>query len=102
MARIGRVYSGCYCYHIITRGNQKQNVFLNEKDYARYVGILKRAKRKYNILLFSYCLMPNHVHLLIETKSSSNMSNFMRWINRGYAAYFNTAYQKTGHLWQGR
>jgi len=46
--------------------------------------------------------MNNHVHLLIEANNASNISKFMHWINRGYTAYFNAKYKKTGHLWQGR
>lgn len=102
MSRLSRTFIDCSCYHIITRGNQKQTVFVNEKDYVVYLAILKKAKRKYKILVYTYCLMPNHVHLLIECRSSRDMSKFMQWLNRGYSAYFNTTYKTTGHLWQGR
>ena len=102
MPRFPRTFMDYPCYHIITRGNQKQAVFVAEKDYIAYLKILQKAKRKYQILLYSYCLMPNHVHLLIETPSSSSMSKFMQWLNRGYSAYFNHVYSTSGHLWQGR
>ncbi|MBC8473874.1 MAG: transposase [Candidatus Omnitrophica bacterium] len=102
MPRVPRTFMDYPCYHIITRGNQRQTVFMNEKDYTVYLGILKKAKRKYRILLYAYCLMPNHVHLLIESLSSLNMSKFMQWVNRGYSAYFNQVYRTSGHLWQGR
>ena len=46
--------------------------------------------------------MPNHIHLLIDSTSSRNISKFMHWLNRGYTAYFNTKYELVGHLWQGR
>ncbi|NQU95650.1 MAG: transposase [Candidatus Omnitrophica bacterium] len=90
------------CYHIITRGNQKQRIFSENNDHARYLGILKRAKKKYKISLYSYCLMPNHVHLLIEAEEVEKISKFMQWVNRGYTACFNSKYDKVGHLWQGR
>ena len=102
MPRLPRAFINQSCYHIITRGNQKQKVFRQNKDYVIYLKILKKAKQKYKILIYSYCLMPNHVHLLIETLSSINMSKFMHWLNRGYSAYFNASYKTSGHLWQGR
>jgi len=102
MPRQGRTFVDCFCYHIITRGNQKQYVFINKKDYSRYLEIIRKAKKKYKILVYSYCLMPNHVHLLVEVDSARSMSSFMHWINRGYTDYFNNTYRKVGHLWQGR
>jgi putative transposase len=104
MARICRcqLFAKHACYHIISRGNQKQIVFNEKEDFKKYLYTLKKAKRKYKVSLYSYCLMPNHVHLLAEFKSVEDMSNFMHWINRGYTVYFNEKYDKVGHLWQGR
>lgn len=102
MPRLARAFIDCSCYHVITRGNRRQTIFKKDKDYIKYLKMLKRAKKKYKILLYTYCIMPNHTHLLIETESANNMSKFMHWINRGYSAYFNCNYKTTGHLWQGR
>ncbi len=102
MPRSSRLFIDNACYHLRTRGNQKQNVFLNEQDYQKCLEIIKRAKSKYNIHLYAYCLMTNHFHLLIQTFQARNISKFMQWINRGYTAYFNAQYKKVGHLWQGR
>lgn len=90
------------CYHIITRGNQQQAVFLLEKDYQRYISSLRKYKKKYNFLLYGFCLMPNHVHLLGEPVEIKNLAKFMQCLNRSYTGYFNKRYQKVGHLWQGR
>jgi putative transposase len=86
----------------VARGNQKQNIFKDKNDYLFYLFLVRKAKRKYKILLYSYCLMSNHIHLLIESKLARNISKFMHWVNRGYTNYFNTKYSKVGHLWQGR
>lgn len=102
MSRISRIFIDHASYHIITRGNQKQRIFNSNEDYLKYLFILKRAKKKYAVVLYAYCLMPNHVHLLISARCARDMSKFMHWINRGYTAYFNTRYEKVGHLWQGR
>jgi len=102
MARIPRLFIDSACYHIITRGNQKQPVFEDNEDYEKYLQIVKKAKRKYGILIFAYCLMLNHVHMLLKGKIPTNISKFMHWVNRGYTAYFNEKYGKVGHLWQAR
>lgn len=102
MPRISRVFVDYACYHIITRGNQKQIVFKDANDFRNYLIMLRKALKKYSIPIYAYCLMPNHTHLLIEPKCLSDMSKSMHWINRGYAAYFNAKYEKVGHVWQGR
>jgi putative transposase len=102
MARIARIFIENACYHIITRGNQKQAVFRGETDFRIYLNILGKAKTKNSIKLYAYCLMPNHVHLLIEPATVKDMSAFMHWLNRGYAAQFNNRHGTVGHIWQGR
>lgn len=90
------------CYHIITKGNQSQQVFQDEQDYKVYLARLKKYKSRYGFLLYGFCLMPNHVHIIGEPKIMKNLSKFMHGLNRSYTAYFNRKYNKTGHLWQGR
>ncbi|MFA6217519.1 MAG: transposase [Candidatus Omnitrophota bacterium] len=92
---------GC-CYHIITRGNQKQKVFRCDEDNLEYLKLLKRFKRKYKFHLYAYCLMPNHVHLVGEINDTPLISNFMHDLSRTYTLYFNSKYELVGHLWQGR
>lgn len=102
MSRIPRLFIDNACYHTITRGNQRQRIFMDNEDYKQYLQIVRKAKRKYGILLFAYCLMINHIHMLLKGKIPANISKFMHWVNRGYTAYFNEKYGKVGHLWQGR
>lgn len=90
------------CYHIITRGNQRQQVFFDNQDYKKYLLILRKYKRKFDFLLYGFCLMPNHIHLIGEPRQSENMAKFMQALSRSYTAYFNKRYKKVGHLWQGR
>lgn len=89
-------------YHITVRGNQKQKTFLEEADFLNYLKILKHYKKKYSFKLYAYCLMPNHVHLVLEIKNGKDLSKIMQGINLTYTIYFNKKYQKVGHLWQGR
>ena len=90
------------CYHIITRGNQKQRIFREDRDYEEYLSRLRKYKKKHDFLLYGYCLMPNHIHLLGETKVAADLSRLMSSLQRSYTAYFNEKYVKVGHLWQGR
>ena len=89
-------------YHVVNRGNHKEKIFLNESDYGKYLQILKRYKRKYCIKLLGYCLMPNHVHMVLGLERTSELPKFMQCLTQSYAQYFNHKYKSVGHLWQGR
>ena len=92
------------CYHITNRGNNKQKIFLDDDDYKMYMYLLKDTLKFYeelNFKLISYCLMPNHIHLLLKT-DSQDPAIFMRRLNSLYAKYFNNKYEYVGHLFQGR
>ncbi|MFA5157348.1 MAG: transposase [Candidatus Omnitrophota bacterium] len=102
MPRTARVTIENACYHIITRGNQKQLVFINSTDYEVYLSILKKYKDKHKFRLFAFCLMPNHIHLIIEVSNPIKLNKIMRGINLSYTLYFNNKNKKIGHLWQDR
>ena len=90
------------CYHIMARGNHKQLVFVDKEDFIVYLHRLKHYKRKYSFKLYGYCLMPNHIHLIGETKKPEDLPKLMQGLHRSYTAYYNKKYNKVGHLWQGR
>lgn len=94
-------YQGGY-YHIYNRGNNKQNVFLEEDDYLFYLKKLRKSKNKYNIGVLCYCLMPNHIHLILSQNTEVPISKFMLSLHTSYSLYFNRKYDKVGHLFQGR
>ena len=102
MPRAPRIYIDNTCYHLIARGNQKQEIFRDDSDYLKYLSLIRKAKRKYGVSLYTYCLMSNHIHLLAKHEVSRVISKFMHWLNLGYVRYFNAKYGKVGHLWQGR
>ena len=82
MPRGPRIFLDNVCYHIINRGNQKQNVFLEESDFAKYLQLLKHYKKKYAFKLFGYCLMPNHIHLILGPKQPQTLSRFMQGLTQ--------------------
>jgi len=102
MPRGARIILKNVCYHIINRGNQKQAIFLESLDFEKYLQILKHFKRKYRFKVFGYCLMPNHIHLILEPKHSEELAKFMQCLTQVYTVWFNSKYKKVGHLWQGR
>ncbi len=101
MARPPRIeFPGAF-YHIIVRGNQRQNIFIDDKDRRKYLSRVQSYKTKLKFILYSYVLMSNHIHLLIETPDVP-ISRIMQVLNFTYTQYFNRKYGKTGHLFQGR
>jgi putative transposase len=101
MARKPRIqFEGAF-YHIIVRGNQKQDIFLDDTDRRRYLERVKTYKNTCGFILYAYILMRNHVHLLVETPKDP-ISRIMQRINFTYTQYFNRKYGKVGHLFQGR
>jgi len=102
MPRGARLFLHNVCYHIINRGNQKERIFLDNTDFEKYLQILKHYKRQYSFKLFGYCLMPNHIHIILEAETPNNISRFMQVLTQTYTAWFNRKYHKAGHLWQGR
>lgn len=102
MPRTARITTENGYYHVITRGNRKQPVFSEAVDYERYLNLLIKYKKRYVFRLYAFCLMPNHVHILIGVNRPSCLNKIMQGLNLSYALYFNSKYGKVGHLWQDR
>jgi len=88
-------------YHIINRGVERRDVFLERKDFIRFLEICDEYSKVFNFEIYSFCLMKNHYHLLIKT-TTNNISQIMKHINMKYTIYFNKKYSRVGPLWQGR
>jgi REP element-mobilizing transposase RayT len=101
MSRKARQLSSTKIYHVIIRGNRKEDIFLEDEDKRRFIKILKKIKQKDEYELYAFCLMNNHVHLLIKEKNE-HISRIMKRINISYVNYFNQKYQQIGHLFQDR
>ena len=101
MARRPRVIAPGLLYHVIARGNQKQKAFLDGRDYQAYLERMGRYRRRYGYAIHAYCLMPNHVHLLIES-SEQPLGKFMQGLQQTYSQYFNLRHRKIGHVFHGR
>jgi putative transposase len=88
-------------FHVYARGNDKQLVFYDEHDRRMYLRVLRSAVEDYRWRLLAYCLMNNHVHLLIETPHA-NLGEGMRWLHGTYGGRFNKRHDRSGHVFQGR
>lgn len=102
MAKGGRITLENAYYHVMSRGNQKQSVFLEDSDFEKYLGLLKHYKRKFGFKLYAWCLMPNHVHLILDVNNPEDLAKIMQALKLAYVKWFNKKYKKVGHLWQGR
>jgi REP element-mobilizing transposase RayT len=101
MARKPRVELRGGLYHVITRGNDRQTIFHRAADYQKFLALLTKEKQRLPFYLYAYCLMPNHVHLLIE-RQVDDIGRIMHRLLTGYSQYFNRRYRKVGHVLQGR
>ena len=108
MARTLRTKSETGIYHVMMRGVNHQIIFEQPSDYSRFQGLLDQfanPKDEQNrpqpprCSFYAYCLMPNHVHLLIK-EESEDLSSVVKRISAAYALYFNKKYERCGHLFQ--
>ena len=101
MARLLRVQFPGAIYHVTVRGNERQLIFRDDPDRGRFLERLAQSQELYSVRLYLVCLMPNHLHLLLETPRG-NLSNFMARLVTAYTVYDNLRHHRVGHLTQGR
>lgn len=101
MPRKSRKKSSTNVYHVVIRGADRQNIFEESRDYQKYIYYLQYYKENLDFDIYAYCLMNNHVHLIIYTPNVPIESIF-RHLNTAYAVWFNMKYSRTGFLQQGR
>lgn len=101
MAKYPLIHFDGALFHITARGNDKRKIFLAENDYRRYIKNLELCKKKFPFYLYSFVLMQNHIHLLVEVKKHS-IDKIMQVLQTGYTMFFNKKYKHVGHLFQGR
>ena len=106
MARHNRTPSKTGCYHVMLRGNDKMDIFLDDQDRATFLKILDKKNKEVGCDIFAYCLMDNHIHLVIrenmQEESLKPISLLMKKIGISYVYYFNAKYERLGTLFQDR
>jgi REP element-mobilizing transposase RayT len=88
-------------YHVLSRGNEKRDIFYDEKDYLKFLDTLGRMVARFKLEVHAYILMKNHYHLLVRTKAA-NLSRGIQWLSVSYSVWFNRRHERSGHLFQGR
>ncbi|MCM0650009.1 transposase [Clostridium swellfunianum] len=101
MPRIARVKMHGAIYHIMARSISEVDLFKTDEDRKKYMFLIKEYQEVYNFKVYAYCLMKNHVHLIIDS-NGADISKIMHCINFKYARYFNTRHKRHGHLFQDR
>ncbi|WP_245837317.1 REP-associated tyrosine transposase [Virgibacillus phasianinus] len=101
MARKTRIWFPGATYHITARGNRRASIFHDTQDYQTYMSLIGSCKNDLPFSIHAYCLMPNHIHLLLETEEKPP-GTIIKFIHSRYAVYFNKRYELTGHVFQDR
>ena len=100
MPRTARLVVPNYIYHITQRGNYRQNIFQDDEDRLRYLSWIDEHSKKYNLSLFAYCLMDNHVHFIAIPRKEESLAKVFSIIQMRYSHYVNRK-KISCHLWQG-
>ena len=102
MARLPRLVLPGLPHHVTQRGNRRERTFFEDGDYALYLDLLADAAARANVAIWSYCLMPIHVHVIATPADEDGLRRTFRYVHRHYAGFINARRRTTGHLWQGR
>ena len=102
MPRSARVVLPGYLHHVTQRGNYRQNVFTGDNDRIQYLKYVNKYCREYGVKIFAYCLMNNHVHLIVEPQARESLARAFNLAHQRYSCFFHRRNKISGHLWQGR
>jgi putative transposase len=102
MSRLPRIVVPGVPHHVTQRGNRRERIFFRDEDYALYRDLLAEACELNRTEVWAYCLMPNHVHLILVPETVTSLAKAMGETHRRYAGFINARSRQTGHLFQGR
>ena len=102
MARIARIVVPQYPHHVTQRGSRRQRTFFSDADYRFYLELLAGCSTDLGLDVWAYCLMPNHVHLVVVPEEQHSLARCLGKVHRKYALRINHRYGWRGHLWQER
>ncbi len=102
MARLPRIVVPGVPHHVTQRGNRRQRVFFSDADYRLYLELLDEWRSLDNLAILSYCLMPNHIHIIAVPSTERALTHAISEVHRRYSQTINRKKNWVGHLWQGR
>jgi putative transposase len=102
MARLARLIVPGVPHHVTQRGNRKERTFFDDSDYRFYLKLLAECSAAANTTVWAYCLMPNHVHVVLTPADETGLRRTFADLHRRYTRFVNFKRGWSGHLWQGR
>jgi putative transposase len=102
MARLPRIVVPNLPHHVTQRGNRRQQTFFCSSDYQYYLDVLSRTCKSYSVKILAYCLMPNHIHLILQPGCEKSLALAVSETHCAYTRMINFKKGWQGHLWQGR
>lgn len=102
MPRTARASIGGLCYHVISRGNRKERVFHKKGDFDAMVALLRAARERVRMRVLAYCIMPNHIHLVLWPREDGDLGTTMQWLLTSHVRRYHRHYGTSGRVWQGR
>jgi putative transposase len=102
MARLARIVLPHLPHHVTQRGNGRAQTFFCDADYRLYRDLVADHCRQYGVGIWGWCLMPNHVHLILTPSDKDGLRAALSRVHRKYAGHIHAREQRTGHFWQGR
>jgi putative transposase len=102
MARLARIAVANIPYHVTQRGNAGQFILTTDAERTVYLDLLRKYVKLHELLLLGYCLMSNHVHLVIVPREADALAKALKQTHGRYASFWNATHASSGHVWQGR
>ena len=102
MPRVARVAIADVAHHITQRGNGRQFILASDAERLVYLDLLRQAVRVHELAVLGYCLMSNHVHLVVVPRRAEELAEAFQQVHGRYASYWNVSHASSGHVWQGR
>ena len=102
MPRLARIAVVNVAHHVTQRGNARQFILANDDERTVYLNLLRKYAELCELSLLGYCLMSNHVHLLVVPRKDDSLARALKQTHGRYASYWNATHRSSGHVWQGR
>lgn len=102
MPRTARASVGGICYHVLNRGNRRDQVFLDDADYEYFLTLVGRACERHRMRVLDYCLMSNHFHLVLWPHGDGDLGRWMHALMTPQVRRYNLRHRRDGHVWGGR
>jgi putative transposase len=102
MPRTSRAIVANYCYHVLNRGNNQMRLFHDRADFIAFLWLLAEAFDEFDVPVLAACVMPNHLHLVMQPRRDGDVARWAHWLFTTHARRYHKKYSTSGRVWQGR